>query len=89
MEARGINASEGDLTALARGEVETEDGVLVLRRIHVRFTVRNFQPAQAEAARRAHDVFPPYCPVYRSIHRAITITTDIELAPAATAERGP
>jgi hypothetical protein len=28
-------ASEGRLTALARGEVEVEDKVLVLRRIHV------------------------------------------------------
>jgi hypothetical protein len=35
LEARQIDASNGKLTADVTGEVETEDGVLVVRRIHV------------------------------------------------------
>ncbi len=35
LEARQIDASNGQLTADVTGEVETEEGVLVIRRIHV------------------------------------------------------
>ncbi len=35
LEARKIDASEGRLTADVVGEVEKEEGVLVIRRIHV------------------------------------------------------
>jgi hypothetical protein len=35
LEVRQINASDGKLTADVTGEVETEEGVLVIRRIHV------------------------------------------------------
>ena len=35
LEARQIDASSGRLTAEVTGEVETEEGVLVIRRIHV------------------------------------------------------
>ena len=35
LEARQIDASNGKLTAEVTGEVETEEGVLVIRRIHV------------------------------------------------------
>ena len=35
LEARHIDASDGRLTADVRGEVETDEGVLVIRRVHV------------------------------------------------------
>ena len=35
LEARKIDASGGKLTADVTGEIEVEDGVLVIRRIHV------------------------------------------------------
>ena len=54
-----------------------EEGVLVLRRIHVVFTLRGVMPEKVEAARRAHLVFKERCPVYRSIYRAIAITTEL------------
>jgi len=75
-------ASEGRLTAVANGEVEVEAGVLVLRRIHVVFTLKDAAPEQVEAARRAHDVFMMKCPVYRSLYRAIDITTELNLEPS-------
>jgi len=77
LEARGIGATGDQLKAVAVGEVEVEEGVLVLRRIHVAFTLEGVDAGGAVAARRAHEVFKPKCPIYRSIHRAIDVTTNL------------
>jgi len=74
LEARNINASEGRLTAGVRGEIEAEDGVLVIRRIHIDFSLRapeNVRPT----VERVHGVFANRCPVFRSLHTAIQITS--------------
>ncbi len=55
--------------------------MLVLRRIHVVFTLKDTAPEQVDAAERAHDVFKMKCPVYRSLYRAIDITTALKLEP--------
>ena len=60
--------------------MEVEDGVLVLRRIHVVFTLTGVAGEKVAAARRAHDVYKEKCPVYRSVHRAIDITTELTIA---------
>lgn len=61
-----------------RGEIENEDGVLVIKRIHV--ILRLKAPAAArETVERVHAVFAQKCPVYRSIHKAIDITTAYEM----------
>lgn len=58
----------------------TDDKVLVIRRIHV--TLRLKAPAgQREAAERVHGVFAKFCPVYRSLHTAIAITTELIFSP--------
>lgn len=62
--------------------MEVEEGVLVLRRIHVVFTLRNVAADKVGAAGRAHEVFKPKCPVYRSIHQSIAITTEIAMHQA-------
>jgi uncharacterized OsmC-like protein len=72
-------ASLGQLTAVAYGEVELEEGVLVLRRIHVSFTLKGVATDKVESAQRAHEVFKMKCPVYRSIYRAIEVTTELRL----------
>ena len=51
--------------------------MLVLRRIHVLFSLKGVAPEKVEAAARAHDAFKTKCPVYRSIYRAIDITTEL------------
>ena len=79
LEARQIAASEQRLTAVARGEVEVEDGVLVLRRIHVVFSLKGVEADKIVAAQRAHEVFKPKCPIYRSLQRAIEISTELSL----------
>jgi uncharacterized OsmC-like protein len=60
------------------GEVEIDDGVLVLKRIHV--TLR-LQAAEEHLAtvERVHGFFHDRCPVYRSLKAAIAITTSFRL----------
>jgi len=65
------------------GEIELEDDVLVIRRIHVRLRLKA-APADREAAERVHGFYKERCPVYRSLRAAIAITT--ELVFEATAE---
>ncbi len=78
LEARKIDASEGRLTADVRGEIENEDGVLVIRRIHVAFNVRAPE-SERETIERVHGFFANKCPVYRSLHTAIQITSSYKL----------
>jgi uncharacterized OsmC-like protein len=82
LEARQIDASNGKLTADVTGEVETEEGVLVIRRIHV--AMRLMAPeASRETVERAHGVYAMRCPLYRTLHEAIQLTSSCELvAPA-------
>jgi len=64
------------LTAEATGEVETEDGVLIIRRIHVVLRLKA-APKHREAAERVHGIFADSCPVYRTLNPAIKITTEL------------
>jgi uncharacterized OsmC-like protein len=68
------------LTAEASGEVETEDGVLIIRRIHV--VLRLKAPAgQRKTVERVHGIFADRCPVYRTLKPAIEITTQLVYEP--------
>jgi uncharacterized OsmC-like protein len=78
LEARGIMASGGALVADVRGEVEKEDGVLVIRRIHVIYRLKAGEECR-ETVQRVYGFHQDKCPVYRSIHRAIDITTEYEI----------
>ena len=80
LEARKIDASNGRLTADARGEVESEDGVLVIRRIHVELTIRASEE-QCQTVERVHGFYAAKCPVYRSLQAAIQITSSFVLVP--------
>ncbi len=62
------------------GEIEKEDNVLVLRRIHVAYRLR-IAPSQMETARRVHSFHANYCPVARTIRDCVAITTELELIP--------
>lgn len=82
LEARQIPASAGRLECEAVGEVETEERVLVLRRIHVRLKLKA-DPAHRETAERVHGIFADRCPVYRSLKAAIAMTTELVYEEAA------
>ncbi len=83
LEARRIDASHERLRADVRGEVESEDGVLVIKRIHVEFTLKAPEGAR-EVVERVHGVFADRCPVYRSLKNSIQITSSVGLEPEQT-----
>lgn len=77
-----MSASEGRLKSEAAGEVESEDGVLVIKRIHVVYTLALDADADRDAVQRAFERHMPFCPIYRSISSAIELTTALELIDA-------
>ena len=56
--------------------METDDGVLVIRRIHVRLILKSAE-ANRETAERVHGIFHDRCPVYRTLKPAIAIATSL------------
>ena len=61
-----------------RGEIESEGGVLVIRRIHVTYKLRA-AAEKRETIERVHGFHADKCPVYRSLAAAIDITTELEI----------
>jgi uncharacterized OsmC-like protein len=80
LEARHIDASGGRLTGDVTGDVETEEGVLVIRRIHVSMTLKAAEETRSTVA-RVHEMYAMRCPLYRSLHGAIQLTSSFELKP--------
>ena len=60
----------------AIGEVELDDSVLVIRRIHVVLKLKA-EESQRDTAQRVHGFFADRCPVYRTLIPAIAITTEL------------
>ena len=56
--------------------MELEGSTLVVRRIHVRFTLE-CEAGQRDTAQRVHGFYAQSCPVYRSIHPQINVTTEV------------
>ena len=76
--ARGISPDEGRASCTVKGEVETEEGVLIIRRIHVAFVIAAGEDKR-ETIERVHGIFAGKCPVYRSLRAVIQITSSFEL----------
>ncbi|HEX9922834.1 MAG TPA: OsmC family protein [Anaerolineae bacterium] len=81
LEARGIPAGEDLLVSEAKGEIENDDKVLVIRRIHVTYQLK-VAPDQRETAERVHGFHADFCPVARTIKGCVDITTSLELIDA-------
>jgi uncharacterized OsmC-like protein len=79
LEERQIDASHGKLTADVTGEVETEDGVLVIRRIHVEMRLAAASAEFRETVDRVHGIYAMNCPLYRTLHKAIQLTSSCAL----------
>ena len=80
LEARQIDASNGRLTADVTGEVETEEGVLVIRRIHVAMRLAAPEDLRAKVD-RVHGMYAMHCPLFRTLHKAIQLTSCWTLVP--------
>ncbi len=64
--------------------METEDGVLVVRRIRVHHRLA-VPPEAGDVVREVHQNYKMQCPLYRTLHRCIDISTTYELvAPAGS-----
>ena len=53
-----------------------EGKTLVIRRIHVKMLLQ-CEEGQKETAQRVHGFYAESCPIYRSIHPQIAITTEV------------
>jgi uncharacterized OsmC-like protein len=84
LEARHIDASNGRLTADVTGEVETEDGVLVIRRINVAMRLATLA-ADRETVERVHGIYAMQCPLYRTLHAAIALSSTVEIVGKGSA----
>ena len=84
LQVRKIATDQGRLQTEAVGEIEAEDGVLVIRRIRFLVTLRA-DAAQRETAERVVAMYASHCPVYRSLHKAIDITTELTFEAAGGA----
>ncbi len=60
------------------GEIETEDDVLVISRIVVRYRLAVPQDRHAEVE-RVHGFHARFCPVARSVAGSIDVRTELEL----------
>jgi len=59
----------------ARGEIELDGKVLIIKRIHVAYSGVDIHADKRDAAERALATHAQGCPVARSIEAAITVTT--------------
>lgn len=84
LEARQIDASNGKLVADVTGEVELEDNVMVIRRIHVAMKLAAPETARA-TVERVHGIYAMNCPLYRTLHKAIALTSSFELVATSAA----
>jgi uncharacterized OsmC-like protein len=80
LEAHRIDASGERLTADVSGEVEKEEGVLVIRRINVAMRLRASEQSR-ETAERVHGLCAMRCPLYHTLHKAIQLTSSCMLVP--------
>ncbi len=84
LEALQIDASNGRLTAEVTGEVEAEERVLVIRRIHVAMRLAAPEESRATVG-HVHGSYAMRCPLYRTLHNAIQLTSSVELLALAAA----
>ena len=73
LRARGIDPA--GLVGHARGEIELDGKVLVIKRIHFSYSGVQIPDDKREAAERALATHHRSCPVSRSIEAGIQITT--------------
>ena len=61
------------------GEVEKDEGVLVLKRVNAHFRLKLLEEAR-EVVERVTAVYQDGCPVARSIGGCVAISTSVEFA---------
>jgi uncharacterized OsmC-like protein len=85
LEARQIDASNGKLVAEVTGEVEVEEGVLVIRRIHVAMHLVASEESR-DTVERVHGIYAMRCPLYRTLYKAIQLSSSYTLVSPRAAD---
>ena len=80
LEARHIDASNGKLTGEITGEVESEDDVLVIRRIHLAMWLVATEEMKP-VVERVHEMYAMSCPLYRTFHKTLQLSSSYTLLP--------
>jgi len=62
----------------ARGEVERDGKVLVIKRIHADYYLK-LDSAHRETAQRVHGMHADFCPVARTLKGCVQITTQLHM----------
>ena len=57
---------------------KSEDGVLIIRRIHIELELKAPEE-QRQTAERVHTVYADRCPLYRSVKDSIAVTSSLTL----------
>lgn len=73
-----MKTSEGRLTGEVTGEVEWEERVLIVKRIHAHYRLRA-EDADPALIERVHGFHASKCSMARSVAGAIDVTTSYEL----------
>jgi hypothetical protein len=68
--------------------VETDDGVLVIRRIFVHHRLAAPEDVR-NTVEEVHRTYPMHCPLYRTLRRCIEFTISYQLVPAAETAAAP
>ena len=82
LEARGIPAGKDLLSSSTIGEIERENNVLVIKRIHIKYQLNiDAELAEEKSAsiQRVMNVHAAACPVHKSISNCIEITTELNI----------
>ena len=62
----------------AKGEIEKDSKVLIIRRIHVVYQLK-LKPEQRDTAQKVHGFHADFCPVARSIKGSIEVSTELKM----------
>ncbi len=76
---RGVHLEPEAIRATAEGRNEVRDGVPVLTRIHVHYTLR-IPPGSREVVDRALSRHPEKCPTARSLRDAVEVTWSADVS---------
>jgi len=85
LDARKIDASDGRLRAEVKGEIESDQGVLGIRRVHVHYLLDGAEQAR-ETVERSTAYTRTNVPFTRHSGLLFEISSDFELTSTAAAE---
>jgi len=66
------------LASDVKGEVEKENKILIIKRIHVTYHLKT-KPENRQTVERAHGIHAGNCPVARTIRDCVEISTSLEI----------